>query len=117
MKIPTVTGTIDRRILVNYQVDKDVLTNFLPDNFRPKLINDKGVAGICLISLKNIRPKGLPQGIGISSENGALRIAVEWTEDGQTKEGVYIPRRDTSSKLNALGRSSDLLEPVGLPFN
>jgi len=29
-------------------------------------------------------------------------MAVEWTEDGQTKEGVYIPRRDTSSRLNAL---------------
>jgi len=102
MKIPTVTGTIDRRILINYQVDKDVLSNFLPNNFRPKLINNKGVAGICLIRLKNIRPKGMPKGIGISSENGAHRMAVEWTEDGQTKEGVYIPRRDTSSRLNAL---------------
>lgn len=102
MKIPTVTGTIDRRILINYKVDKDVLKNFLPDNFRPKLVDDKGVAGICLIRLKNVRPKGVPSGIGISSENGAHRIAVEWNENGETKEGVYIPRRDTSSKLNAL---------------
>ena len=102
MKIPTIIGTIDRRILINYQVDKDVLAKFLPDPFRPKLVNDKAVAGICLIRLKNIRPKGLPKAIGISSENGAHRIAVEWTENGQTKEGVYIPRRDTSSKLNSL---------------
>ena len=27
---------------------------------------------------------------------------MEWIEDGELKEGVYIPRRDTSSKLNSL---------------
>lgn len=102
MKIPTITGTIDRRILINYQVDPDILTNFLPDPFRPKLVNDKGVAGICLIRLKHVRPKGFPKTVGISSENGAHRIAVEWNENGILKEGVYIPRRDTSSKLNSL---------------
>jgi hypothetical protein len=40
--------------------------------------------------------------MGIGSENGAHRIAVEWDEDGEVKTGVYIPRRDTSSKINAL---------------
>ncbi|HKZ67160.1 MAG TPA: hypothetical protein VJ111_12415 [Chitinophagaceae bacterium] len=52
--------------------------------------------------MKNIKPKVLPDFLGISSENGAHRIAVEWDEHGQTEEGVYIPRRDTSLKLNAL---------------
>ena len=102
MKIPKITGIIDRRILINYQVDKEVLENFLPEPFKPKLIKGKGIAGICLIRLKEIRPKGLPKQIGISSENGAHRIAVEWIENGELKEGVYIPRRDTSSKLNSL---------------
>ncbi len=77
MNIPTIVGTIDRRILINYQIDKEVLSNFLPDPFRPKLVNDTGVAGICLIRLKHIRPKGLPKAVGISSENGAHRIAVD----------------------------------------
>ncbi|MFC6998806.1 DUF2071 domain-containing protein [Rufibacter roseus] len=102
MKIPTIKGTIDRRILINFQVDKEVVTKFLPKPFRPKLVEDKAIVGICLIRLKGIRPKGLPEAFGISSENGAHRIAVEWTEEGVTKEGVYIPRRDTSSKLNSL---------------
>jgi len=44
----------------------------------------------------------LPKQIGISSENGAHRIAVQWEENGKLKEGVYIPRRDTSSRLNSL---------------
>jgi len=102
MKIPEIVGTIDRRILINYQADKEVIERFLPPQFKPKLVRDKAIVGICLIRLKNIRPKGLPFNIGISSENGAHRIAVEWTENGQLKEGVYVPRRDTSSRMNAL---------------
>lgn len=101
MKIPKIKGVIDRRILINYQIDKEVLTNYLPEPFQPKLVNGKGIAGICLIRLKDIRPKGLPRQIGFSSENGAHRIAVEWMENGERKEGVYIPRRDTSSKINS----------------
>lgn len=102
MKIPTIRGNIDRRILINYQVDKEVLENYLPKAFKPKLVKGKGIAGICLIRLKEIRPKGLPAIIGLGSENAAHRIAVEWMEKGELKEGVYIPRRDTSSKINSL---------------
>ncbi|MGB1295331.1 MAG: DUF2071 domain-containing protein [Flavobacteriales bacterium] len=101
MKVPKIKGIIERRILINYQVDKEVLERYLPKPFKPKLINGKGIAGICLIRLKEIRPKGLPKQVGFSSENGAHRIAVEWLENGILKEGVYIPRRDTSSKLNS----------------
>jgi len=102
MKIPTIIGTIDRRILINFQAEREVIEKFLPSTFRPKLVKDKAMVGICLIRLKNIRPKGLPFNIGISSENGAHRFAVEWTENGELKEGVYVPRRDTSSRLNSL---------------
>ncbi len=102
MKIPTIKGIIDRRLLINYQVDEEVLSKYLPEPFKPKLIRGKGIAGICLIRLKEIRPKGFPKQIGISSENGAHRIAVEWYENTELKEGVFIPRRDTSSKWNAL---------------
>jgi hypothetical protein len=60
------------------------------------------MAGVCLIRLKNIRPRFMPSFLGISSENAAHRIAVEWDQDGEIKEGVFIPRRDTSSRLNTL---------------
>ena len=106
MRIPIIKGVIDRRILINYQIDKHVLENYLPKPFKPKTVNGKGIAGICLIRLKEIRPKGFPKQIGIASENGAHRIAVEWIENGELKEGVYIPRRDTSSKLNSLAGGS-----------
>ncbi|RZL33743.1 MAG: hypothetical protein EOP00_32535, partial [Pedobacter sp.] len=74
----------------------------IPFPFRPKIYKGKAIVGICLIRLKNIKPKGLPNFIGVNSENGAHRIAVEWDENGLTKSGVYIPRRDTSLKINAI---------------
>lgn len=101
MKIPTITGVIDRRILINYRVDKEVLRKYLPHPFRPKLVHNAGMAGICLIRLKEIRPKGIPAAMGVSSENGAHRIAVEWTENGMVKEGVFIPRRDTVVEVHS----------------
>lgn len=102
MRIPTIHGIIERRILVNYVAEPEFVEKILPKPFRPKLYKGKAIVGICLIRLKNIKPKGLPNFIGVNSENGAHRIAVEWDENGKTKEGVYIPRRDTSLKLNAL---------------
>ena len=102
MKIPVIRGIIDRRILVNYRVDPGILRRLLPEPFHPKLVKNVGVAGVCLIRLNHIRPTALPTVVGISSENAAHRIAVEWEEDGQKREGVYIPRRDTSSRLNTI---------------
>ena len=100
MKLNVVQGVIDRRILANYLVDPAALARILPPPFRPKLFAGAGIAGICLIRLKAIRPQFVPGEMGLSSENAAHRIAVEWTTDGVTREGVYIPRRDSSSKLS-----------------
>lgn len=102
MKIPTIHGNIERRILINYTAEPEVVSQILPFPFRPKIYKEKAIVGICLIRLKQVKPKGLPDFVGVSSENGAHRIAVEWDEDGQVKEGVYIPRRDTSLRLNTL---------------
>ncbi len=102
MKIPVIRGVIDRRILVNYHVDPTVLASLLPAPFRPKIIHGFGMVGICLIRLKRVRPAFLPSWLGISSENAAHRTAVEWDEGGTVREGVYVRRRDTNSRLNSL---------------
>lgn len=102
MKIPTIQGIIKRRILINYRAEPHVVQKILPSAFRPKLHKEKAIAGICLIRLEHIRPKFTPEFVGISSENAAHRIAVLWEdENGKTLEGVYIPRRDTDSLINA----------------
>ncbi len=102
MRLPAIRGNIDRRILVNYRVDAEVAARLLPAPFRPKLAGGYAMAGICLIRLKQIRPAFFPIPMGIGSENAAHRFAVEWDDRGQRKEGVFIPRRDSSSRMNAL---------------
>jgi hypothetical protein len=102
MRTPAVEGIIERRLLINYRVAPDALKGVLPDPFRPKLVDGFAIAGICLIRLAKLRPRGFPAGVGLRSENAAHRIAVEWDADGVTREGVYIPRRDSDSCVNAL---------------
>ena len=99
MTLSTLRGLIRRRLLVNYRVDPDVL-RLLPAPFRPSLVGNWGVAGICLIRIEQLRPSWLPARVGLSSENAAHRIAVCWTDaDGTSREGVFIPRRDTGSLI------------------
>lgn len=102
IRLPKIKGIIERRILINYKIDIEVLKEYLPKPFEPVEVNGYGMGGICLIRLKNIRPIGIPSVFGINSENGAHRIAVKWKENNRYVEGVYIPRRDTSSKINSL---------------
>lgn len=100
--VPTMQGIIDRRMLVNFRVKPDIARALLPPYFQPKLMKGWAMAGVCLIRLKDIRPNNFPLPCGITSENAAHRVAIQWTENGKIREGVFIPRRDTSSALQAL---------------
>lgn len=102
MYFPVIRGGIDRRILVNYRVDPEVVTQVLPAPFRPQLVAGHAVAGICLIRLKQLRPAMLPAFAGLGSENAAHRFAVEWDSEDGVRTGVFVPRRDTSSRLATL---------------
>jgi hypothetical protein len=100
MNVPVLSGLIERRILVNYRVDPVVIAPLLPKAFAPEIVGGHALAGICLLRLGELRPRGLPAWLGARSENAAHRIAVTWDEG--TRRGVYIPRRDTGSRLNWL---------------
>jgi hypothetical protein len=101
MHIPVIKGTIKRRLLVNFRATPEAVQRILPQPFRPRLHRGHSLVGICLIRLEQIRPAGLPSVLGLSSENAAHRIAVEWTDAAGThREGVFVPRRDTGSFLN-----------------
>jgi len=93
---------MERRVLVNYRVDPTVLAALLPAPFRPALVDGHGIAGICLLRLAAVRPAGLPDAVGMTSENAAHRIAVRWDSADGPVNGVYVPRRDTSSRLSSL---------------
>jgi hypothetical protein len=100
MLLDTIHGTIDRRLLLNFRINPDVLQKVLPAPFRPKTYAGWGIGGICMIRFHALRPRHVPAWLGVDSENAAHRFAVEWEQDGETKEGVYIPRRDTNSGFN-----------------
>ena len=94
--------TIERRLLVNYRIDPEVVERQLPEPFRPQLVSGWAVGGVCFIRLGNLRPNHFPSTLGITTENVAHRFAVEWDDDDGTQFGVFIPRRDTNSRATAL---------------
>jgi uncharacterized protein DUF2071 len=93
-------AVVERRLLLNYRADPDVVAQLLPPPFRPQLRGDYAVVGICLLRLGRARPAGLPAVIGLGSENATHRIAVSWGAADNPRTAVYIPRRDSGSRLN-----------------
>jgi hypothetical protein len=102
MIMKSVDCTIERRLLINYRIDPEVASRHIPSPFRPLLVSGWAVGGICLIRLGGLRPAHLPKAIGLTTENVAHRFAVEWDDDHGTQPGVFIPRRDTNSRLTSL---------------
>jgi len=101
MRLPVVVGLIERRVLVNFRVAPEVLQQHLPAPFRVQTYQGHGIAGICLIRLAHERPRFLPAFLGMRSENAAHRVAVTWDTPQGPQVGVYVLRRDTSSRFNA----------------
>jgi hypothetical protein len=100
--IPAIRGVIKRRILVNYRVEPAGLRGVVPAPVKIRLVGGYAMAGVCLIRLERVRPSAVPgPDVGLASDNVAYRVAVEWDdpETHEQRQGVYIPRRDTSSSL------------------
>jgi hypothetical protein len=97
-----VESTIQRRLLVNYRIEPDLVAALLPRPFRPQLVSGWAVAGVCFIRLGGLRLAHMPSALGVTTENVAHRFAVEWDGGEGTQVGVYVPRRDTDSRLTSL---------------
>jgi Uncharacterized conserved protein (COG2071) len=92
---------IERRLLVSYRIDPGQVEALLPRPFRPHLVNGHAVGGVCFIRMGALRPAHFPRAAGLTTENAAHRFAVEWDDDQGSNTGVWIPRRDTSSRITA----------------
>jgi hypothetical protein len=99
---PVLEGRIERRLLINYRLDPDRAAELVPAPLRPQLVDGFAVAGICLLRLGEMRPRGLPRWLGLQSENAAHRVAVEWNGPDGIHRGVFIPRRDTNALTNVV---------------
>ena len=98
----TIDCTIERRLLVNFRIDPDVMLKLLPYPFRPHLVSGWALGGMCFIRLGGIRPAHVPLALGITTENVAHRFAVEWDDEDGTQVGVYVPKRYTNSWISSL---------------
>jgi Uncharacterized conserved protein (COG2071) len=101
MLTTTIESTIERRLLVNYRIEPDLVARQLPKPFRPLIVSDWAIGGVCFIRLGGIRPAHAPAALGMTTENAAHRFAVEWEDDTGPHVGVYVPRRHTSSRITA----------------
>jgi hypothetical protein len=104
-----IRAVMERRVLVSYRIEPEVLKAVLPTPFRPALAGGYGVGSICLIRLSGIRPGPLPAAFGLRAENVAHRFSVLVDTPGGPVSSVYIPQRYTSSRVAALTR--DLFFP------
>ena len=100
--MPPLAAVVERRLLVNYRVDRDVARTLLPAALEPQIVDGSAVAGICLLRLGALRPAVVPLTVGWGAENAAHRIAVTWSEDGTQHSGVYVPHRHSASVLPVL---------------
>jgi uncharacterized protein YqjF (DUF2071 family) len=96
-----ISCVIERRLLVSYRIDPDRVAALLPRPFRPQVVNGHAVGGVCFIRMSAVRPARLPLAAGLTTENVAHRFAVEWDDELGRHTGVYIPRRDTGSRIAA----------------
>lgn len=97
--LPVLEGTIGRRVLLNYRVDTEVARKLVPAPLEVAAHNGYAVAGICLIALEKLRPRGVPSALGFSSQNMAHRIAVRYPTENGLRDGVFIWRRETDNSF------------------
>jgi Uncharacterized conserved protein (COG2071) len=57
------------------------------------------IVGVCLIRLENLRPHGIPGPLGLSSENMAHRVAIQYPASDDIRPGVFVWRRETDKPL------------------
>jgi hypothetical protein len=96
-------AVVARRVLVNYRVDLAIARRLVPAPLEPLEHRGSALAGISLVRLVELRPRGLGPLVGLTIENLAHRIAVT-APGGRRKPrnlGTYVFRRDTESRLVA----------------
>lgn len=98
--IGDIVGTIRRRLLVNAWADPDEVESHLPTGLRPHVGSTGGViVGCCMIEIADIRPWPLPAAAGVDVRAAAHRISVDVGPESAPRTAVYVPGRNTDSKL------------------
>ena len=103
MRLPTIAGVIRRRLLLNYRVEPDVLAHQIPAPFVPKLHHGSAIAGICLIRLEAIRPRGTSIMNGMARRISTLNRVPPNTRVQRTRSPRWRSGRGLGSLSFAFG--------------
>jgi len=112
MLFNSVSGLCERRLILNWRVDPELVVKHLPRPFRPRLVNGKAIVGVDILKLANMRLTGLPGFTGFSTENAVDRVSVEWDEGGAVVKGLYVPYRYSPSAVNTIVSMTRLFPTV-----
>ncbi|MBI3406264.1 MAG: DUF2071 domain-containing protein [Acidobacteria bacterium] len=99
--LPTLEGTIARRVLLSFRADPLVVRRLIPEPLELLQVDRAAIVGVCLLRLEHLRVKGMPGAMGFTSENAAHRVAVRFPGEHGMEEGVFIWRRKTDSGMLA----------------
>ncbi len=94
MWAPALDAVVERRLLMNYRADPDVVARLVPTPLRPLLRHGQAVVGICLLRLGGVRgPRACPA----SSDCGARTplIASLWSGIRPARSRARRPRTTT----------------------
>ncbi len=94
-----IKGTIARRMLLNFRAEPDIVQRLLPAPLQVELHRGQAIVGVCLIRMENLRPHGIPEALGLSSENVAHRVAIRYPSADGWRSGVFIWRRETDQRM------------------
>ena len=97
--LPLIQGVIARRMLLNFRADPEVVQRLLPAPLQVDKRNGHAIVGVCLIRLENLRPHRVPGPLGLSSENLAHRVAIQYPASDGIRPGVFVWRRETDRRL------------------
>ena len=100
--LPTLEGIIRRRVLLNFRADPAAVAALLPPPLEVLPFDGHAIVGVCLIGMEQLRPKGFPGGLGLSSENMAHRVAIRYPGSHGLEDGVFVWRRETDQCLVSL---------------
>jgi len=67
--LPVIRGTIARHMLLNFRPDVDIVRRLLPAPLEVDVQRGHAIVGVCRIRMENLRPRSIPETLGLSSEN------------------------------------------------
>ena len=106
---------IERRLLVSYRIDPELVDALLPPPFRPQLVNGNAVGGVCFIRMRALRPAPLPRARTLILLAAAIRATARRTEPPDRTEvtaqisgttGIMAQATQAGTPLAVVPRSS-----------